>query len=201
MENYKTMDKEKVEIKNFHKNIMGTLSFEMKLPSMRKFQEFIVYPVSREDADKPVTIQSDSRIGVIDLETGRGLMSQSHTGGAYFVHLSVDKKTIFKLDETQLELFREKMRSTSRTGDGIIKMDNEGASLFKKGGRTEDYTIDMVKSDLKVMEEYASKIASLLDKLGYVEPWIASKIYIAGENIENIKHYLEYEVEGFPTKK
>ena len=83
----------------------------------------------------------------------------------------------------------------------LIKMDNEGASKFKKGGRMEDYTIDMVKSDLKVMEEYASKIASLLDKLGYVEPWIASKIYIAGENIENIKHYLEYEVEGFPKKK
>ena len=61
-------------------------------------------------------------------------------------------------------------------------------NYYKKGGRTEDYTIDMVKSDLKVMEEYASKIASLLDKLGYVEPWIASKIYIAGENIENIKH-------------
>jgi len=194
------MDKEKVEIKNFRKNIMGTLSFDMKLPSMRKFQDFIVYPVSSSDADKPVTIQSDTRIGLIDLDTGRGLMSQSHVGGAYFVHLSVDTKTRFRLDETQLELFREKMRSTSKTGDSIIKMDNEGASKFKKGGRTEDYTIDMVKSDLKVMEEYASKIASLLDKLGYVEPWIASKIYIAGENIENIKHYLDYEVEGFPKK-
>jgi len=195
------MEKEKVEIKNFHKNIMGTLSFEMKLSKMRKPQEFIVYPVSSADADKPITIQSDTRIGVIDLETGKGLMSQSHTGGAYFVHLSVDEKIRFKLDETQLELFREKMRGTSKTGDSIIQIDNAGASKFKKGGSLEDYTIDMVKSDLKVMEEYASKIASLLDKLGYVEPWIASKIYIAGENIENIKHYLEYEVEGFPTKK
>lgn len=195
------MEKEKVELKNFHKNILGTLSFELKLPKMRKPQEFIVYPVSSGDADKPITIQSDTRIGVIDLNSGKGLMSQSHSGGAYFVHLSVDEKVRFRLDETQLELFREKMRSTSKTGDSFIKMDNEGASQFKKGGRTEDYTIDMVKSDLKVMEEYASKIASLLDKLGYVEPWIASKIYIAGENIENIKHYLEYEVEGFPTKK
>jgi hypothetical protein len=193
--------KDKVEIKNFHKNIMGTLSFDMKLSKMRKPQEFIVYPVSANDADKPITIQSDTRIGVIDLSTGRGLMSQSHSGGAYFVHLSVDEKIRFRLDETQLELFREKMRSTSKTGDSVIKIDNAGASEFRKGGHLEDYTIDMVKSDLKVMEEYASKIASLLDKLGYVEPWIASKIYIAGENIENIKHYLEYEVEGFPTKK
>lgn len=192
--------KERVEIGNFRKNIMGSLSFDLKLSSMRKSQDFIVYPISKDDVDKPITIQSDTRIGVIDLETGRGLMSQSHTGGAYFVHLSVDAKTRFRLDETQLDLLREKLRGTSKTGDGVIKMDNSGVEFLKKGGRTEDYTIDMVKSDLKVMEEYASKIASLLDKLGYVEPWIASKIYIAGENIENIKHYLEYEVEGFPKK-
>lgn len=123
-----------VEFGNFRKNIMGTLSFEMKIPGMRKMQEFIVYPVSGES--KSIKIQSDSRIGLIDMSTGEGKMSESHSGGAYFVHLSMDKLTLFKLNSDQFELLKDKLASTagSSVGKSIVKSDNSGADKFEEGG-------------------------------------------------------------------
>jgi hypothetical protein len=84
-------------LSNLHKNFLGTVSFDLKLKGMRKAQDFIVYPITAEDADKPIMVQSETRIGKIDLETGRGLMSKSHPNGAYFVHYQMDPKTRFML--------------------------------------------------------------------------------------------------------
>ena len=76
-------------ITNIHKNRVGTLSFDMKGEGMRKSQEFVVYPGI--DENNTIKIQSNTRIGKLDITNGTILMSQSHSGGAYFLHLSMDK--------------------------------------------------------------------------------------------------------------
>lgn len=122
----------KVEISEFHKNIMGTLSFNLKLKNMRKFQDFIVYPI--KNGDTKILIQSDTRIGTIEMTTGDGKMSQSHTGGAYGIHLSMDKLTSFKLNDDQLNELKIELSKTAgvNVGSSIVKSDNEGAAQFIK---------------------------------------------------------------------
>jgi hypothetical protein len=127
---------ENVELSKFHKNIMGTLSFDMKLSNMRKTQDFIVYPVS-EKTDY-IMIQSDTRIGKIEMSTGRGLMSQSHPNGAYGVHLHIDKLVKFLLTDSQLENLKQELAKTAGRNVGSVGVvsDNEFADKFAKGGMT-----------------------------------------------------------------
>jgi len=108
------------------KNIMGTTDIEMKISGMRKSQDFIVYPISADDTDKIITIQSSTRIGKIDLSTGRGLMSQSHSNGAYFVHFQMDKLTPFTVSESDLEDIKAHIFRTagSNVGTRGIVSDN-----------------------------------------------------------------------------
>ena len=94
------------QIEKIRTNIMGTISFNMKIEGMRKFQDFIVYPIQKNDSEKVITIQSDTRIGRLNLNTGKGEMSQSHSGGAYFPHLVMDKKTIFELSLLDLQTLK-----------------------------------------------------------------------------------------------
>lgn len=58
----------------------------LKLGSMRKAQDFVVYPAAA-DATK-LTVQSDTRIATLDLTTGKAVLSKAHSSGSYFVHLS-----------------------------------------------------------------------------------------------------------------
>lgn len=78
---------------------------------MRKEQEFIVYPVQGSGAI--IKVQSDTRIGQINLDNGEVLMSQPRAGGAYFHHLAIDSKTgkIKKdmLAEEERKVLREKV--------------------------------------------------------------------------------------------
>jgi hypothetical protein len=127
----------KAEILGLSKNIMGTTSIEMKISGMRKSQDFSVYPIGKDDTDKIITIQSETRIGKIDLATGRGLMSQSHSNGAYFVHFQMDKLTPFTINESDLQEL--KMHIFKTAGDNVgsrgIVSDNSGASgVYADGG-------------------------------------------------------------------
>jgi hypothetical protein len=127
----------KGEILGLKKNILGTTSIEMKISGMRKPQVFSVYPIGKDDTDKIITIQSETRIGKIDLGTGRGLMSQSHSNGAYFVHFQMDKLTPFTISESDLEELKMHIFRTagSNVGTRGIVSDNSGASrLFANGG-------------------------------------------------------------------
>ena len=124
---------------DFKTNILGTASFMLQLPNMRKPQEFIVYPI--QESDNPIiTIQSDTRIGKIDLSSGRGLMSESHASGAYFVHLQMDKKTPFQLNDIQLSELKVKIKSTGgkEVGSRGIVSDNSGAlNIMEMGGKVQ----------------------------------------------------------------
>jgi hypothetical protein len=113
---------------------MGTLSFDMKLPNMRKAQDFIVYPAS-EKTDF-IMIQSSTRFGKINMTTGMGLMSQSHANGAYAVHMHIDKLVKFQLTDSQLEKLKEELAKTagSSVGRSVVISDNSYADKFAMGG-------------------------------------------------------------------
>jgi len=113
---------------------MGTLSFDMKLPNMRKAQDFIVYPAS-EKTDF-IMIQSSTRFGKINMNTGMGLMSQSHANGAYAVHMHIDKLVKFQLTDSQLEKLKEELAKTagSAVGRSVVISDNSYADKFAMGG-------------------------------------------------------------------
>jgi len=118
------------EISNHHRNIMGTLSFDMKVKPMRKTQDFIVYPID-EEGKSQVTIQSGTRIGIIDLSKKTGVLTKSYPNGAYFHHLSFNKETHtkFVLSDNQVEELVGYIKKTSGklVGNSVIKSDNSGA--------------------------------------------------------------------------
>lgn len=117
----------KTIITNFRKNIMGTVSFEMKLPKMRKSQEFIIYPMSTNDTK--IMVQSDTRIGYIHLDSGLIQMTGSYSNGAYSYHLSFDLNDIEIMSIEFLETLKNEIRKTggNNVGNTIIKSNNLGA--------------------------------------------------------------------------
>jgi len=118
------------EISNIKKNRMGTTSFDMKLKGMRKTQDFIVYPISANDTEQEIKIQSDTRIGRLSLITGKGIMSQSHQSGAYAHHLIMDKMNPFEVKAEDLEALKNHIRGTASPmagNNGIIFCDNSNA--------------------------------------------------------------------------
>lgn len=130
----------KAEVFGLKRNIMGTTDIEMRISGMRKAQDFIVYPIGADDAGNVITIQSETRIGQINLVKGVGVMSQSHSNGAYFMHLQMDKLTPFTISESDLENIKSHIFKTAgaNVGSSVVKSDNSGASrLFADGGNFE----------------------------------------------------------------
>lgn len=120
------------EMTNIYKNSMGTISIDMKIKGMRKFQEFMIYPINKES--KSLTIQSDTRIARVDLD-GNGIMSKSHQSGAYFHHLQLDKCTDFCFEPNDWQQIVEYIGLTENknAGSSVIKSDNSGAkSIFNR---------------------------------------------------------------------
>lgn len=114
-------------ITNMHRNIMGTLSFDAKFPGMRKSQSFIVYPM--KECEYLATIQSDSRIGTIDIVSGAVVLSPSIKGGAYFPHLAFARPA-WSLDAETLLMLKAQIMDTAsgKAGsNGIVFTDNSGA--------------------------------------------------------------------------
>jgi len=129
----------KAEVFGLKRNIMGTTDIEMKISGMRKAQDFIVYPIGKDDAGSVITIQSETRIGKIDLTSGKGVMSQSHSNGAYFVHFQMDTLTPFTVSESDLENIKAQIFKTAGANVGTrgIVSDNSGASgIYARGGVT-----------------------------------------------------------------
>lgn len=78
-------------IANTRKNCMGTVSFAGRFDGMRKTQDFIVYPMHAGAYSASALVQSDTRIGRIDLTNGDVIMSPPRAGGSYNVHLILCK--------------------------------------------------------------------------------------------------------------
>jgi len=160
-----------VQIQGFKRNIMGTLSFDLKLSNMRKFQDFIVYPISKGDDN--IMIQSSTRIGRIYMETGIGKMSQSHSNGAYGVHLAMDKLIPFQLSSEQLEELKVKLRATAgdKVGSRGIVSDNSGADQFAEGGEI-SYDKLTISLKSKLVQAYGiNRAISYLEQNEPVSPF------------------------------
>ena len=114
---------------NTRKNCMGTVSFYGQFAGMRKPQDFIVYPMP-EIANR-ITIQSDTRIGVIELDTGNVRLSAPRQGGAYFAHMATSC-VVGKLSSEELLLLKAQIFSTAgeKVGDNWLHVvtDNSGAA-------------------------------------------------------------------------
>jgi len=118
-------------IENIHRGILGTVCFDAKFPTMRKSQEWIVYPVHSGASATRVMIQSNTRIGWVDLISGAVSITPARAGGSYGCHLHL-AQNIGRLDfETLFMLSAQIMASAhgdaGRTQNRAIGTDNAGA--------------------------------------------------------------------------
>jgi hypothetical protein len=118
---------ETVKISNMKRNIMGTLSFDMKVEGMKLPQDFIVYPMNAGDTS--IKIQSDKRFGRLNLSTGEVVMNKKNVNNASSIHLSRGDNMTFKLTSSQLSSLKTAIKSTGgkSVGNAGISSDNSGA--------------------------------------------------------------------------
>lgn len=118
------------------KNCLGTAELVIKGNGMRKEQSFSVYPINITDSDKRIKIQSDTRFGYIDLDTGVMSLTKSRSGGSYgvdYVRDFISNKLVeTKFSKEDLKKIKEAVRLTSgdKVGDRGIVCDNGGASAI-----------------------------------------------------------------------
>jgi hypothetical protein len=120
-------------ISNIHRNIMGTISFDAKFDGMRKAQDFIVYPM-KENATEAV-IQSDTRIGRVDLASGVVVLSKPRKGGAGFAQLMLGYVPGGQLSQDDLNNLKASIRDTAgaRVGThGVVSDNSAAATVFGK---------------------------------------------------------------------
>ncbi len=118
-------------ITNCNRNILGTVSFDGRFAGMRKPQDFIVYPM--EDSGPLIRIQSNNRMGQINLDTGNLVLSPAAKchAGFLWLQLSVARKTATRetLPAEELQTLRQWIKSTGGllVGQSFVKCDNTGA--------------------------------------------------------------------------
>lgn len=98
---------------------MQTVNVSLKIGTMRKEQDFVIYPVKRDD--KTFLIQSETRIGKVGIKDKRIYLSKSRSNGSYGVDLSkLRGAKLIELDDNsfnQLMLGFDKMaRLTEKSG-------------------------------------------------------------------------------------
>lgn len=116
-------------ISNITKNQMGTVSFNGLFKPQRKLQDFIVYPVGDGDDARRVIVQSDKRIGCIDLVTGVVSLSPNQRVMSYLCHLplAVPCATLSGENLLTLKLGIFATAHGHAGSNGIIYSDNSGA--------------------------------------------------------------------------
>lgn len=117
-----------MSISNFKKNCMGTVDFDAKFAGMRKEQDFIAYPLNDQNNATTVKIQSDTRIGFIELTTGRIMVTPPIPGGAYNPHLRLVKHS-GDLTAEELLLLKSNIMATAsgKAGSRGVTCDNSAA--------------------------------------------------------------------------
>lgn len=125
----------KIQISNFHKNIMGTMSFDGLFPGMRKASDFIVYPISKSGT-KVIHCQSGNRWLNIDVETGNCEITTSASGHHNSWLLQFQKMRgqhkEFTLCPVDLQALKMHIFTTagSKVGQSVVYSDNSGASAI-----------------------------------------------------------------------
>lgn len=95
-------------ITSLRKNCVNTYDITAQFPGMRKPQEFTVYPKGNQSGGEHCRIiQSDTRIGVINLKDGVVALSPPKQGGAYGIHLAEAVQNKHRLGIVDLSLIWE----------------------------------------------------------------------------------------------
>jgi hypothetical protein len=125
----------KIQISNFHKNIMGTMSFDGLFPGMRKASDFSVYPIS-ESTDKTIRCQSGNRWLEINAETGECAITTSasghHNSWLLVLQKARGQHKAFTLSPVDLQALKMHIFTTagSKVGKSFVYSDNSGASAI-----------------------------------------------------------------------
>lgn len=72
-----------------------------------------------------------------------------------------------------------------------ITMDNPAGIVDVPGPDTEETS--MAKSELYKIHNYSKKLHDIIERTPDLEPWVFSKITLAGDYLDSILHYLEYK--------
>jgi hypothetical protein len=120
-----------MHIENCKKNIMGTVSFDGRFQGMRKAQDFIVYPL--EKSGPVIRVQSESRFGQINLDTGEVVMSAAttrHPNSSWLAQCVYNRTaTVETLPAEETATLRQAVKATGGllVGESFVKSDNMGA--------------------------------------------------------------------------
>ena len=116
---------------NFKTNIMGTLSFHLKLKGWRKEQKFVTYPI--EDKTDTLFFQSEKRWIELDLKTGKASMTNGKGGhpNRWLLHMqkATGKHQEFIVSDLDLQAIKMHIFTTAdkNAGKSFVKTDNSGA--------------------------------------------------------------------------
>lgn len=115
-------------ISNIRRSNVGTVEFDAQFAGMRQPQNFLVYPIKKDDdLSHGIIVQSGTRIGRIFLDTGNVFMSKPHPRGAYFHHLP-EARPVAKLSSEELLLLKTHIAgSADGKGTSGVSCENEGA--------------------------------------------------------------------------
>lgn len=122
-------------ITNTRKNCLGTVSFSGKFDGMRKPQDFIVYPMHAGNDTARAKIQSDTRIGFINLTDGEVRLSPPRSGGSYFVHLDFAKPA-GQLNSEDLLLLKAQIFATAsgKAGNNALHVFTDNSAALEVFG-------------------------------------------------------------------
>lgn len=113
-------------IENIRKNVMGTMSFDLKAKGMRKAQNFVVYPIDKTDST--IRCQSDKKWIIINPETKTATISKKgNTSWDY----NYNGHTDLELDQDTLNTLLDSIRGTASKkagNNGIMYCDNSQAN-------------------------------------------------------------------------
>jgi hypothetical protein len=127
-----------MEIVNKRRNCLGTMSFTMKLGKMKKAEEFVTYPVQRNDDGSKVCLQSAHRWAELNTKTGEVVLSARRAQYANSMWLWECKmKGIAETDNANAEQLSEMLNAIRGTaspncgGNNVLSMycDNSNANL------------------------------------------------------------------------
>lgn len=120
-----------MEISKYHRNCLGTISFDMKLPKWRKAQEFIVY--NMPETSDTILIQSDKRWIEINKNTGEMEMTNGKGGHPNNWLLAWQKaqkvSETYIMDSVHLSELKMHIFTTAgaKVGNSGVISDNSGA--------------------------------------------------------------------------
>jgi hypothetical protein len=110
---------------------MGTLSFDGQFGKMRKAEDWIVYPM--QDSTETIRIQSDHRFGIMDMATGKAVISarRAQYANSAWLQLCMMNQTAeaVLIEAEELQTLRQWIKSTGgiEVGRSFVKCDNTGA--------------------------------------------------------------------------